>query len=214
MLGYCVTASLRGTEDNDLRSLLQAHHETAGRARRGMVGGLWHHDDRGWTPPGGDLGRWLLQPERRGQGRPVHAAQRQLGGKSIALPISHRDGHETQRPAGPLGAGVVGEWRWWPQILEFRPRRCVRRCRRRSAIAAGGPQPRPHRRAQRPPARLDAQLRGGPGSVCGRPGRAGDFGDRQGLLSPQPGHPGGSLGCQGVDHPPGQGQRYMASRVG
>ena len=96
MLGYCVTASLRGTEDADLRSLLASpDHETAGRARCGMVDGLRQRDDRGRPAPGGDLGRRLLQPQRRGQGRSAHAAQGRLGRETPGLSVSRRDGHET-----------------------------------------------------------------------------------------------------------------------
>ena len=90
MLGYCVTASLRGTEDADLRSLLK--HRIMGPL--GVPDAEWSVGygtvtNRGRLSPGGDLGRRLLQPERRGQGRSPHAAQGRLGRETAGLPVSH-----------------------------------------------------------------------------------------------------------------------------
>ena len=61
-------------------------HGTAGRARCGVVGGLRHRDDRGRPAPGGHLGRRLLQPGRRGQGRSAPPAPGDVGRPSSCSP--------------------------------------------------------------------------------------------------------------------------------
>ena len=107
MLGYCVTASLRGTGDADLRSLLKAGDGAAGRARRRVVGGLWDDNDRGRPAPGGDLGRGLLQPGRRGQGRSAPPEPWGWEGRELLDPTAVETALE---PGGMPGHSGLG---WW-----------------------------------------------------------------------------------------------------
>ncbi len=110
MLGYCVTASLRGTGDADLRSLLKHRiMEPLGVPDAEWSVGYGMTMTSGRPAPGGDLGRRLVQPGRRGQGRSAPAPQGRLGRAPDRLRPGRRGGHEAQRHAGPFGAGLVGE---------------------------------------------------------------------------------------------------------
>ena len=152
MLGYCVTASLRGTDDADLRSLLKHRimrplgvpdaEWSVGYGTTTTVDGL---------PLVATWGGGSYSPNAVARVGRLMLHKGNWEGRRLLSPIRRRDGHEAQRPAGPFGAGVVGESRCRRhQALEVCPRGCVRRCRCRSAIAPGRPQPGPDRRPQRP----------------------------------------------------------------
>ncbi len=106
MLGYCVTASLRGSGDADLRSLLK-------RRIMGPLGvpdaewsvGYGIDDDRGRPAPGGDLGRRLVQPERRGQGR---SAPPEPG--DVGRPSDCSTRRSWRRPSSPAGCRDIRGW--------------------------------------------------------------------------------------------------------
>ena len=161
MLGYCLTASLRGTDDADLRSLL----------KRRIMGPLGVPDAE-WSVGYGTVttvdGLPLVATWGGGSYSPDAVAR--IGrlllnrgsweGRELLNPTVVEDGAQARRDAGPFGAGLVGERRIGRvSALEVGPRGCVRGGRCRPSIPHGGPQPGPDRRPQRRTARPDAPLR-------------------------------------------------------
>ena len=95
MLGYCVTASLRGAEDADLRSLLK--HRIMGCL--GVQDSEWSVGygadiSGGRSPAGRHLGRRCLQPECHGQSWSSHAPPRELGRQTVGFAIRGRSGYK------------------------------------------------------------------------------------------------------------------------
>ena len=143
MLGYCVTASLRETDDADLRSLLKHRimrplgvpdaEWSVGYGTVTTVDGL---------PPGGDVGRRFLQPERRRQGRSARSCTRVTGRDDGDRPTVV---DTATRHSGMPGHSGLG---WWvnraaggTRLWKSAPEDAFGRCRRRSAIPPGRPQP-------------------------------------------------------------------------
>ena len=196
MLGYCVTASLRGTGDADLRSLLK--HRIMGPL--GVPDAEWSVGYGTTTTVDGlplvaTWGGGSYSPDAVARVGRLLLNRGAWEDRQVIAPAVVDSALRHERAAGPFGAGVVGEpGDGRDPALEVRPRGCVRRCRGRTPVPPGRPQPGPDRRPQRPATRPGPPVRRGAGSVRGRPRGPGDLDGPQGPLSPQPGDPGDPLG--------------------
>ena len=143
MLGYCVTASLRGTAEADLRSLIKHRvmeplgvpdaEWSAGYGTTTTVDGLplvatWGGGS--YSPNAvARVGRLLLHRGKWGE-------------EQVLAPTVVDTALQAQWHAGAFGAGLVGEPRSGRNpALEVGTGGCVRGCRCRTAVAPGRPQP-------------------------------------------------------------------------